>query len=125
MTTTETDLTSIRTSERLAPWLTATTTEHERFDYRATHRSWWVSGTTFNSHSSLDVEQYEVDGGEPVRCTALHVSTASGIRAQTLRNGGTALVVTVDGGHASMFLPFTLEQIIAALQVEQNHRADD
>lgn len=125
MTTTETDLTTTRTNERLTPWLTATTSEHDLPDYRASHRSWLVSGTKFNSHSSVDISEYEVDGGAPTRSTALHVSTASGIRAQTLNSGGTALVVAVDGGHASMFLPFTLVQIIAALHAEQDRRAVD
>lgn len=125
MTTTEPELTTTRTSERITPWLTAVTSQHERLDYRATHRSWWVSGSTFDSHSSLDISEYEVDDCEPTRSTALHVSTASGIRVQTLRSGGTALVVAVDGGHASMFLPFTLEQIAAAVRAEQDSRAGE
>lgn len=119
MTTTEPELTTTRTSERITPWLTAVTTKYERLDYRSSHHTWWVSGTMFNSHSSLDIEEYVVDGDTPTRRTALHVSTASGIRAQKLRDGGTVIEVAVDGGRAQMFLPFSLEQIAAAIRAEQ------
>ncbi|RPI65632.1 MAG: hypothetical protein EHM43_12545 [Ignavibacteriae bacterium] len=120
MTTTQQPLTTTRTSEMIEPWLSEHLDTHERDDYQATNRYWFVSGSDkFGSHSSVNIEEYRLSAGSTMRCTALHVSEATGIRAQPPDNGKTALVVNVDGGTASVFLPFTTEQIIAALRAEQ------
>lgn len=107
-------------SERLESWLSMHRTEVVA-DHGVRSSRFLIARDPASSshHSSISIDHYAGEGGYEHRSSVLYVSNAVSIRAQQLDDGSSALVVSVPGGDASIYLPLSLDQIMEAIQAER------